>query len=365
MNGSANTLINASASNESVSTPSSLIALAKKLHRPGLLIDPEKITEAEFKREHDDFFVEEDLQTHFTDQGEHVYLLIESTGLNSDDVIKSLASFANLSRRAIGYSGLKDKRARTRQWFSLHLPGRGFLNWSELPALKTDHQDDDNKALTYNSSLTVLKSIRHIKKLRRGQHHGNFFDLRLNAVKGDHQSIAARLDALAHGIPNYFGPQRFGSQGKNLLKAHSLDQIHSKRLRGLYLSAARSFLFNQILHQGIESFGWPACLAADQQQMQSAWLFGHQQKKHQNVTQNQLLDELADAVVARFENLSAQILTTDIKQARRPIVLKPEKLQYQWQTEAQLRLQFYLPTGTYATEVLANIFNQLTQKQDE
>ena len=145
--------------------------------------------------------------------GEHLLLTIEKRGVNTAFVARLLAEWAGVDERAVGYAGLKDRHAVTRQRFSVQLPGR------EAPDIAVLERSD---AAT-GQSLRVLERARHARKLPRGALVGNRFVLVLRDVEGDAVAIEARLQAIAaRGVPNYFGVQRFGHGGGNVDKARRM-----------------------------------------------------------------------------------------------------------------------------------------------
>jgi len=149
----------------------------------------------------------------------------------------------------IGYSGLKDKHALTRQWLSLHLPGKS-------PA----------QVLVEGNGYQVLKQARHNRKLRPGSHSFNAFKVRLRDVVDFSGQTREQLDAVAaQGFANYFGTQRFGRQQDNVKQA--LVELPSRRLgrsrRSLLISALRSYLFNRVLAQRIRLGHWDLPLDGD------------------------------------------------------------------------------------------------------
>ena len=187
-------------------------------------------------------------------QGEHLCLKLEKIGDNSEYVARELARMADCRSFDVGFCGLKDRHAVTRQWFSLYRPG-------------CEAQDGD-LIREIADRWPVLSATRQLRKLRRGDHHGNAFVITLREVNADRQDVDAALHRLADlGAPNYFGPQRFGIGGANLDRAVSVDPTtlnrrgrsggkgRSSKKRGgsedaknvLYFSAARSWLFNEVL----------------------------------------------------------------------------------------------------------------------
>lgn len=96
----------------------------------------------------------------------------------------------------------------------------------------------------------MLNALRHSRKLRRGALSGNTFAITVRELEGDLQALATRLDSIAaRAVPNYFGEQRFGREAGNLARAEAMlsGRWRDRHQRGLYLSAARSALFNAVL----------------------------------------------------------------------------------------------------------------------
>lgn len=191
-----------------------------------------------------DFRVDECLGFAPDGEGEHVLLWIRKQGANTAEVAQALAVFAGVKARAVGTSGRKDRHADTGQWFSVHLPGRGDPDWA---AFSCDRWQ-------------VGEAQRHRRRLRTGTHRGNRFHITVRDFAGDPERVAERMRQVAElGFPNYFGPQRFGRSGANIRRAHELfaGTIRpNKGLRGLYLSAARSWLFNQVLMARVDDNTW-------------------------------------------------------------------------------------------------------------
>jgi len=193
----------------------------------------------------DDFQVEEQLGFEPEGEGEHLFLLLEKRALNTADVVRTLSRWASVPQKDIGFCGLKDKHAVTRQWFSIGLAGRA---------------DPDIGALQ-NEQLAVLQSRRHRRKLRRGVHRGNRFRLIVRHCEGDRELLEQRLGQVQQaGTPNYFGEQRFGIAGNNLQSAERWVQDSSRKpqrqQRSMWLSALRSWLFNALLAERVATGRW-------------------------------------------------------------------------------------------------------------
>lgn len=161
----------------------------------------------------EDFLVDEQPLYEPSGQGEHVYLLVEKSNVTTMEAVRRLAKAFNVDKRDVGYAGLKDKLAITRQHFSIYQPKK----------------DNDAQAVASleGSPLKVHWAARHDNKLRRGHHAGNRFAIRIRGTQLS-DIIRARkiLDRLTRtGVPNYVGPQRFGFAGRN-------DQLGLLLLKG-------------------------------------------------------------------------------------------------------------------------------------
>lgn len=150
------------------------------------------------KLECEDFVVEEIPLYDLSDAGQHLFLHLEKTGLSTQEAIRRLAKAWDLKARDIGYAGLKDRWARTRQWLSV--PYRAELEQRAAP-----------------EGLTLLARRRHGNKLKPGQLAGNRFQLRIREVQAsDLPELKRRWqELLERGAGNRFGSQRFGLDGLN------------------------------------------------------------------------------------------------------------------------------------------------------
>lgn len=191
-----------------------------------------------------DFRVDEMMPFEASGSGEHVWLHIQKERLNTDQVAKQIARLANVAYREVSYSGLKDYMAITSQWFSVGLAGKEEPDWSQLES----------------ENLSVLETHRHLKKLRRGTHSHNQFQIFLRGAHGDKEEFLSRADSVFNsGVPNYFGEQRFGRAANNINHAKKLfngERVKDRHLRGLLISSARSWLFNQCLSDRIKENTW-------------------------------------------------------------------------------------------------------------
>lgn len=197
-----------------------------------------------------DFDVTEHLGWAFSGGGEHDYLRIEKTGANTEWVARQLARHAGVPAKDIGYAGLKDRHAVTRQWFSV--PRWNAPDWDALDV-----------------EGVVLKDVqRHHRKLRRGAHKANAFRIVLRGRDFDRygEALDERLHVLGEqGVPNYFGDQRFGRSGTNLRLADqwAAGRRMPRHSRGLAISTVRSFLFNGHLDRRVRDGTWDRLLPGD------------------------------------------------------------------------------------------------------
>ncbi len=150
---------------------------------------------------HEDFEVEEVSGFEPQGQGDHLFLWIEKRGMATTELVARLAQALGGKSADYGYAGRKDARAVTRQWISVDAKALG-IGEAEVEALELD-------------DVRVLRVSRHPRKLRRSQHRGNRFRLRLTDLDETNLPLALeRVEELrAHGMPNHFGPQRYGYRG--------------------------------------------------------------------------------------------------------------------------------------------------------
>ena len=313
----------------------------------------------------EDFFVEEIPSFEPTGEGEHFLLTLEKRGLNTAAVAKQLAGWAGLPEMAIGYAGMKDRHAVTRQRFSVHLPRRVAPDVATLES----------------GQLHVIEHAWHNRKLPRGALAGNRFVLVLREVQGEREAIDARLAQIAaRGLPNWFGDQRFGREGGNV--AAALSMFEGRRVRrdqrSILLSAARSALFNQVLAARVQDGSWDAALEGEVWVLSgSRSVFGPEPWSEALAGRLAAFDihpsgplwgagELRSAGDCAARELSALCDTqaialraglekAELKQERRALRLLAEGLQWEWLDDATLRLAFSLPPGSYATALLQEL----------
>lgn len=315
-----------------------------------------------------DFLVDEILAYPLDGAGEHLYLRVRKRGLNTVDVARELALWAGVEQAAVGFAGLKDRHAVTTQYFSIRLP-RG----------------DRGDALPSSGDWQVLDSTWHRHKLRRGELAGNRFVLCLRHLQGDRAKAEKRLQVIrTEGVPNFFGPQRFGGNASNLEGAHALLTGRLKKpkpeQRRMLLSAARSHLFNQVLAARVRDNSWNQVLpgevlirAGDRRQLIAA--AGGVARVGD--AGGSILDPSGplpgkpghclnpEGEAARFESdtLSladpgswcASLAQRGVPAGRRALRVVPEDFAWKWSDTDNLVFEFRLPPGCYATSVVREL----------
>lgn len=311
-----------------------------------------------------DFRVTEVLDIELSGQGEHLWLLIEKCDLNTEEVARLLARQAGIKLKDVSYAGLKDRRAVTSQWFSLQLPGRA---------------DPDLTGL-WHEHLRCLASQRHSRKLQRGAHSANRFAIRLSSLQAEREALDQRLRCVAElGVPNYFGPQRFGRDGGNLQQARQWAERGAlppaRGTRSRLLSTARSLLFNRLLAQRVADGSWnhllPGdCLAfTDSRSHFAAERLAADDRRFDELDVHvtgplwgtgvppvgaevlQMEQQLANAEPQLCEWLE----TAGLEQQRRILRLPISGLTWHYPAPDSLEIEFTLPTGCFATAVLREL----------
>jgi tRNA pseudouridine13 synthase len=161
------------------------------------------------KARNQDFFVEERPLYEASGSGEHTYVFIEKNGIGTREAVGRLSRGLDIPRREIGSAGLKDTHAVTRQWLSLGRVDPRRVAQVDLPG------------------VSILRVDRHTNKLKPGHLAGNRFVIRVRRLslplEEAGRTAAQVLEILTRrGLPNYYGPQRFGSRGSNDLLGRAI-----------------------------------------------------------------------------------------------------------------------------------------------
>lgn len=193
-----------------------------------------------FKQSARDFVVDEIPLYEFSGEGEHLILQVRKKNLSTNEMIGAIARYLGIKNKDIGYAGLKDKHAMTKQYISLHKKYEESLE-------NFNHE-----------SIKILSKTYHNNKIRVGHLKGNRFFIRLKKVN---PTNALKIDeALKNidkqGMPNFFGFQRFGNDGDNHILGEKIAKGEAKernpRVKQLLINAYQSHLFNLWLSRRLE-----------------------------------------------------------------------------------------------------------------
>lgn len=176
------------------------------------------------KRRDEDFFVEEIPLYAASGTGSHTYALIEKQGVGTREALDRIARALNLPRRNVGSAGLKDVHAVTRQWISLEHVGPERLAKLDIP------------------NVNILQVTRHSNKLKPGHLAGNIFVVRLRELALPVEQAARTAEEVLSiltqkGLPNYFGPQRFGNRHNNHLLGKAVIRNDAEEFIDLLLGS--------------------------------------------------------------------------------------------------------------------------------
>jgi len=329
------------------------------------------------------FIVDEIPAYPLSGEGEHLFLKIQKTGLNTIDVVKRIARSSGIRDRDIGYAGMKDKQAITTQWFSLTAKDEDVDDWD------------------LGEGVTILERTRHRNKLRTGHLIGNRFAITLVGVPEGAETQAKEIAGVLKekGLPNYFGPQRFGRDGKNLEQALAWLQNEiggapseeqappeeerkksrrRKKGRGgrfenkMFPSVIQSEIFNRYAAKRL-GMSEPLLLGEIVRLDQAAKCFVVEDLEKElprrlegdlhltgpmpGPKTLQALNNALSIEESIFEDLALdQELRTALEKsapgARRDLVLYPENLEISSSKNGELTLSFSLPAGAYATQLV-------------
>jgi tRNA pseudouridine13 synthase len=219
--------------------------------------------------------------------------------------------------------------------------------------------------------------VRHARKLKRGVLSGNSFKLIIRDWQGDKDKTIRQLDAIkTGGIANYYGSQRFGNEGQNVNKALAMFQgaKAGREQRSLYLSAARSYLFNQILAWRVTRQNWNQPVAGDTYMFDlSHSCFKSEQPDAEIIRRLEAKEihpagvlwgkgnddalGIEQAIIDQYPELAQGLIASNVDKDRRVLRVNVQDLQWQFVNDTVLKLCFTLPAGSYATAVLREIID--------
>jgi len=294
-----------------------------------------------FKQNRYDFIVTEIPLKEYGDLGNYIILKVKKTFMTTWELLSYISLKLDINEHRIGYAGLKDKNATTTQYIS-------------IPLIK-----GDIKKLLDSKNVEVLEQFKSKSKINIGQLKGNNFKITLHDVKEEH--ITSIYQVLAkiqkHGIPNYFGYQRFGEDYDfNRAKAvvYGEEIITNKKVEHLLISAYQSYFFNAWLSKRVE-------LSKEKKlnklEILDGDLFFDKDKK--------IVSGLLPGRKVKRASLSAREIEEKFddefvyaKGYRREAWVKVSNIKNKYNKQKnELVLDFDLPKGSYATVVIENIAN--------
>lgn len=341
-----------------------LDVLESGFERPVYLTPEVPAISAKMREVHADFQVDEVHAYPPLGEGDHTLIRIEKEALSTPEAIRRLADRLEVSAEGAGYSGLKDRNAVTRQWISLPKVDPEAAMRVECPQLR------------------VLEAARHPHKLRTGHLRANRFALRLRQVEtGRLDDLEAILESLGRqGVPNFYGPQRFG-RGKleSALRwlAHPKRAPRSRFDRKFIVSVLQAALYNLALADRMERGDFARILPGDllrredsgglfveddrqaAEERHAAWevsitgpIFGSRMPAPQGEAaerEQALLQELG-LTIDHFERFGRLARGT-----RRPYRVALSNCRLEKESESVIVLHFELPSGSYATALMREI----------
>jgi tRNA pseudouridine13 synthase len=329
---------------------------------------------AQLRATPEDFLVQEWLGWDADGDGDHLLLKVRKRGANTLWVAKQLARLGKIDPRDVGFAGLKDRDAVAEQSFTL--PARSAMGESWVGAT--------------GEGFEVVGAARHRRKLKRGALKGNDFTITLRAFSGDPKLLEQRLQAIAAaGVPNYFGPQRFGRNGGNLRTALAWfsDGVApaDRWQRGFALSAARAAIFNAVVARRVGDGTWNRLLPGEVVNLDgSGSVFvadAIDAALEERCAQLDIhptgpmwgkpdaaIAALEAEVAARHEVLARGLSSAGLEQERRALRIRVDRLEWTIAGE-DVQLRFRLFRGAFATavlhELIENAFDQDAPEGDE
>lgn len=319
------------------------------------------------------FVVEEIPLYTMSGEGEHVYVRHRRADRTTRELVLAIARAFDLDPRDVGYAGMKDKRAIATQTFSLQ------LHHAELA--------DVARRIEGDVGGEVLETKRHGNKLRRGHLIGNRFVITVVDTVDGSDALARDIASAirARGLPNFFGPQRYGEDGRNAERGRAL-LAKPKRgwLAELHLSAWQSSLFDRWLTDRIQRGDFERVLVGDvAKKLDNGALFDvvDDTSENERVARREITHsgpmfgskmraasgtpaEIETALLASESVTTSMLSKARLEGTRRAGRIFVDDIAIEVSDDG-LRLAFQLPKGSYATNVLREFMKSDVALVDE
>jgi len=296
----------------------------------------------EFKQNKDDFIVEEIPLCKFSNKGTFLIMKIKKVNLSTWNLIEIISKKLDIDENEIGYAGLKDKNATTTQYISIPL-----------------NKSRDLKLLNDNN-ITILQTFKHNQKLKIGDLQGNKFLITLKNIKDEELHFIYRSIShiQKHGLPNYFGYQRFGKDAnfeyaKKLVYGEEI--ISDKKLKKFLTTAYQSYFFNSWLINRVE-------ISKQKESKKLLPLDGDIFKdKEKNIITGLMPGRKVSKAKGEARKIESQYDDPFIydKGMRRDALIYPKDIQNKYNSKNHtMQLSFTLPKSSYATVFIESIANK-------
>lgn len=296
-----------------------------------------------FKQTKEDFIVDELTNITFKGKGNFLILKIKKQGLSTWELLSTISDTLNIEEHKIGYAGLKDKNATTTQYISIPL-----------------NRSQDYKLLN-SKNIKVLETFVHDQKLKIGDLEGNRFKITLQNIEPT--SLGVIYQSISHiekhGMPNYFGFQRFGRESnfeKSKRICYGEEVLKDKKLEKFLKLAYQSYFFNAWLAIRVQ-------LSKNKHNKKLLSLDGDVYNKEDRSIITGLLPG-RNIIRAKNEARDIEVEFDDIfiheKGYRRDAWIKPKNIKNKYNKENNtLKIEFSLPKSSYATVFIENIANKV------
>ncbi len=324
---------------------------------------------ARVKSRPDDFMVDEEPAYELCGKGDHLYIQVEKKGWSMERLLLHLREALDVSQAEIGYAGLKDKHAVTRQWLSV--PAR-----CEERLSKVD-----------NGAVRLLDTNRHTNKLRTGHLRGNRFNILLRgAAQEQVEAVRTVTDqVVARGLVNIFGNQRFGQNlesarvGRDVVAGVMRISAMSRMKRKFSISSIQSYLFNLYVRERMALDRLRQVMAGDiMKKRDTGGLFVAEDvsEVQARLDAGQLVvtgpifgrkmvqagGEAGQLEIAAMAQIGMNHYSFDSFHSygagtRRALLTFPEDMEVE-ACKSGIRLRFFLPKGCYATVLLREVLKR-------